>query len=228
MVEDYKDEPYILMWVLGNENNYGGASNADKQPQAFYKFANECAKLIKQLDPQKRPVAINNGDTLFLDICAQNAPDIDVFGLNSYRGEQGFGNVWQDVADVYKKPVLITEYGCPAYADGWDTARIEEGQASYHEGYWNDIEDNIAGVDGGVGNALGGVVFEWCDEWWKAEGSSDPWAHDSSPQMGGAFLDGNGYEEWYGIVSIGDGKDSTFKRQLRKAYFTYKKLWNGR
>jgi beta-glucuronidase len=225
MIEEYKDEPYVLMWVLGNENNYGGAANADKQPKAFYKFANECAKLIKALDPQKRPVAINNGDTLYLDICAQNAPDIDVFGLNSYRGEQGFGNVWQDVADIYKKPVLITEYGCPAYAAGWDTARIEEGQASYHEGYWRDIEDNLAQSEGGAGNALGGLVFEWSDEWWKGEGNTDPWVHDETPQMGGAFLDGNGYEEWYGLAALGDGKDSAFKRQLRKAYFMYREIW---
>ena len=228
MVEDYKDEPYVLMWVLGNENNYGGAANADKEPQAFYKFANECAKLIKQLDPQKRPVAINNGDLLYLDICAQNAPDIDVLGVNAYRGEQGFGNLWQDVADVYKKPVLIMEYGCPAFAAGWDMARREEGQASYHEGNWNNIEDNMADVAGGAGNSLGGVIFEWSDEWWKNQGDTDPNVQDETAPMGGAFLDGRSYEEWYGIVSLGDGKDSTFKRQLRKAYFMYMELWNGK
>ncbi|MCL2484590.1 MAG: hypothetical protein FWF00_01055 [Endomicrobia bacterium] len=226
MVEEYKDEPYILMWTLGNENNYGGAANADKKPEAFYAFANEAAKLIKVLDPQKRPVAINNGDTLFLDICAKKAPDIDIFGFNSYRGEQGFGNIWQDVAHVYGKPALVLEYGCSAYAKGWSTARIEQGQASYHKGNWTDISNNLAGVEGGIGNALGGVIFEWSDEWWKAEGNSDPSVHDTHPQMQGPFLDGNAYEEWFGIVSIGDGKDSTFKRQLRKAYFTYKDLWN--
>ncbi|MDR1942161.1 MAG: hypothetical protein LBQ47_07525, partial [Endomicrobium sp.] len=226
MVEEYKDEPYVLMWVLGNENNYGVGCNANVKPESFYKFINECAKLIKSLDPKKRPVVVNNGDLLFLDICAKNAPDIDVFGLNAYRGEQGFGNVWNDVSGIYAKSVLITEYGCPAYAKGWTQARIEEGQASYHRGYWNDIEDNIAGVVGGAGNALGGVIFEWSDEWWKSEGDSDPWKHDEFSKFGGAFLDGESYEEWYGIAGLGDGKDSDFKRQLRKAYFTYKELWN--
>ncbi|MDD5655356.1 MAG: glycoside hydrolase family 2 TIM barrel-domain containing protein, partial [Candidatus Omnitrophica bacterium] len=41
MVNEYKDEPYILCWLLGNENVYGYACNADKEPDAFFKFANE-------------------------------------------------------------------------------------------------------------------------------------------------------------------------------------------
>ncbi|AKL98002.1 glycoside hydrolase family 2 TIM barrel-domain containing protein [Endomicrobium proavitum] len=226
MVEDYKDEPYILMWVLGNENNYGVANNANKNPEAFYKFANKAAKLIKKLDPQKRPVAINNGDTLYLDIFAKNSPDIDIFGFNSYRGEQGFGNIWQDIANVSGKAALVTEYGTPAYAKGWSVARTEEGQASYHKGYWTDIENNLGGVEGGWGNSLGGVIFQWVDEWWKAEGDSDPAVHDTHLQTQGAFLDGGGYEEWYGITSQGNGKNSPFERQLRKAYFLYMDLWN--
>ena len=51
MVNEFKDEPYILMWVLGNENNYGVASNANKKPDAYYKFVNEVAKMIKSIDP---------------------------------------------------------------------------------------------------------------------------------------------------------------------------------
>jgi beta-glucuronidase len=43
MVEEFKDEPYILFWLLGNENVYGVACNADKDPEGFFKFANEVA-----------------------------------------------------------------------------------------------------------------------------------------------------------------------------------------
>jgi beta-glucuronidase len=235
MVEEYKNEPYVLMWVLGNENNYGtvagvedksvGTSNqAQKQPDAYYKFVNDCAKLIKSLDPQQRPVAICNGDVYLLNYCAKNAPDLDIYGANAYRGEHGFGLLWQDVMNEYGKPVVITEYGCPAYAEGWSVANIEVGQAKYHKGCWNDIEDNLAGVDGGVGNALGGVIFEWTDEWWKS--GSSPEFHTEAPQWNGPFLDGKAYEEWFGICSLGDGKDSPFKRQLRSVFFMYKTLWD--
>ena len=235
MVEEYKDEPYVLMWVLGNENNYGtvgvegqtsGTSNqAQKHPDAYYAFANECALLIKSLDPKQRPVTICNGDVYLLDICAKNAPDIDIYGANAYRGEAGFGSLWQDVKDVYQKPVLITEFGASAYAKDWSTARIEEGQASYHAGNWNDIENNMAGSENGTGSALGGVVFEWVDEWWKAGAKYDPSVQVTEPQWFGPFLDGSCYEEWVGITSQGDGKDSPFKRCLRKAYFTYFHMW---
>ncbi|MDR1695644.1 MAG: hypothetical protein LBR69_03310 [Endomicrobium sp.] len=237
MVEEYKDEPYVLMWVLGNENNYGtvgtegvfaGTSNqAQSQPDAYYKFVNECVKLIKSIDPQQRPVAICNGDVYLMDRCAKNAPDLDIYGANAYRGEAGFGPLWQDVMHMYQKPVIVTEFGCPAYANDWSAARIEQGQASYHAGNWNDIEDNIAGVAGGFGNALGGVIFEWTDEWWKAgpPPEFDPSLHETTSQWNGPFLDGGAYEEWFGLCGVGDGKDSPFKRQLRKVYFTYADLW---
>ena len=115
MVEEYKDEPYILMWVLGNENVYGVGNNSGKDPEAFYELVDRAAQLIHQLDPT-RPVAIANGDLLYLDIMKEKAPHIDVFGANVYRGEQGFGrSFFQDVREQMDKPVLVTEYGAPAY-----------------------------------------------------------------------------------------------------------------
>ena len=46
MVNEHKDEPYILFWLLGNENVYGYACNADRDPDTFFKFANEVAGKI--------------------------------------------------------------------------------------------------------------------------------------------------------------------------------------
>jgi tetratricopeptide (TPR) repeat protein len=235
MVEEYKNEPYVLMWVLGNENNYGtvgvpgvsaGTScNVRKDPAAYYKFINECAKLIKELDPQQRPVAICNGDLLFMDICAQNAPDLDIYGANAYRGKEGFGTLWRDVLKLYGKPVIITEYGCPAYSKYITFENNETEQAEYHRGSWLSMEENFAGY--GSGNALGGVIFEWTDEWWKAgpPPEFDQHKQDIIGQWMGPFIDGWSYEEWFGLCSIGDGKHGPFKRQLRKSYFTYKELW---
>ncbi|MBP7088672.1 MAG: hypothetical protein KBB01_05170 [Candidatus Omnitrophica bacterium] len=220
MVLEFKDEPYVLIWLLGNENVYGLGCNADKKPASFFSFANEAALLIKSLDPQKRPVAISSGDILYLDIFAKNAPDIDIFGTNSYRGPYGFLDLWGEVKRVSAKPVMITEYGASAYGKSYSLQEAEEYQAEYHKNNWLDILFNSAGF--GAGNAIGGIAYEWLDEWWKAY---EPGYHDKKGLFSGPFLDGYMHEEWLGICGQGEGKHSPYLRQLRKAYETYAELW---
>ncbi|MDD5409231.1 MAG: glycoside hydrolase family 2 TIM barrel-domain containing protein [Candidatus Omnitrophica bacterium] len=220
MVNEFKDEPYVLFWLLGNENVYGYACNANEEPEVFFKFANEVAKIIKSIDPE-HPVAICSGDILFLDKFGKNTPDIDIFGTNAYRGDYGFGAFWRQVKEEADKPAFITEFGCPAFAEGKNSDESEELQAQYHLGSWEDIQNNMA-FSGQEGNALGGVVFEYLDEWWKAY---EPAIHDTKGLWAGPFPDGYMHEEWLGMSGQGDGKLSPFLRQLRKSYYTYKKLW---
>jgi len=221
MVNQFKDEPYILFWLLGNENVYGYGCNADKEPDAFFKFANEVALKIKEIDPE-HPVAICSGDVLYLDKYAKDCPDIDIFGTNAYRGEEGFGLLWRQLKEETDKPVFITEFGCPAYAQNKPLETAQALQAQYHQGAWEDIEGNAAFRDG-EGNSIGGVVFEWLDEWWKAY---EPFVHDTKGLFTGPFPDGYMHEEWLGICGQGDGKSSPFLRQLRQSYNMYKKNWH--
>ncbi len=220
MVMEFKDEPYILFWLLGNENVYGYACNADKEPQAYFTFTSEVARMIKEIDPN-HPVAVCSGDILFLDRFGKYAVDVDIFGTNAYRGNYGFGSLWRQVRQEADKPVFITEYGCPAYAEGKSAEQGEELQADYHKGSWEDIQMNMAFGEGS-GNALGGVAFEWLDEWWKGY---EPAVHDTKGLWPGPFPDGFMHEEWLGICGQGDGTQSPFLRHLRKSYYTYKKLW---
>jgi Glycosyl hydrolases family 2, TIM barrel domain len=248
MVTEFKDEPYILMWMLGNENIYGVANNSPQYPDAFYSLTNEAAKLIHELDPT-RPVGIANGDLLHLDLIKKNCPDVDVLGANVYRGEQGFGrHLFMDVQELMDRPVLITEYGASAYAENYSTAEATAYQAMYLANNWEDLEANMAGR--GVGNALGGVLFEFMDEWWKANSdlpesvqkerpdwyaqrsatykSLQPQNQEIVPQFGFPFLDGWSYEEWYGLIAQGDGSCSPFCRQLRPSYSMIKRMWTSK
>jgi len=221
MVEEFKDEEYILFWMLGNENNYGVANNAKKKPDSYYKFVDEVARIIKSMD-RDHPVAVCSGDLLFLDVFGKYAKEVDIYGSNVYRGGYGFGkNFWEDVKEVYGKPIIITEYGCPGYMEGKPKEVAEEKQAEYLKACWEDIAYNSAGGRG-VGNSIGGILFEWVDEWWKAY---EPSIHDTESNWAGPFPDGWNYEEWLGIVGQGKGGNSPFLRQLKKAYFVYKEIW---
>ena len=220
MVEEFKDEPYVLFWILGNENVYGVACNADKDPEGFFQFANQAALLIKSLD-KDHPVAIASGDVIYLDRFAKFSPDVDIFGSNVYRGDYGFGSLWYSVKEEADKPVMLTEFGCPAYAEGLTQEEAEEAQANYHKGAWDDILCNM-NVNCGSGNSIGGIAFEFMDEWWKAY---EPSKHDTKGFFTGPFPDGYMHEEWLGIVSQADGKDSPFKRRPRKSYYMYQKAW---
>jgi beta-glucuronidase len=223
-VRSLKDEPFILMWLLGNENNYGVASNADKKPEAYFKFINAVAKRIKEIDPD-HPVAVCNGDTLFVDMMAKYAPEVDAYGGNVYRGDYGFGSYWDEVREAADRPAFITEYGSPAYSKFASEQDAAQAQADYHEGSWMDIMANAAGYAEGDGNSIGGVAFEWLDEWWK---NYEPTKHDTKADVIGPFAGGYYFEEWFGLIGQGDGSQSPLLRHLRSAYDMYKKVWTAK
>jgi beta-glucuronidase len=221
MVLEHKDEPYVLFWLLGNENVYGVACNADKDPEGYYTFVNNVAKMIKELDPS-RPVAVCGGDLLYVDVFGRLCPDVDIFGTNAYRGKYGFGDMWLDVKKYTDKPFFLTEYGVSSISSGYTKEVGEAYQVDYHRGTWQDIYAHRAGH--GAGNSLGGVAFEYLDEWWKAY---EPSIHDERGQFIGPFLDGYIHEEWLGVVGQGDGSKSPFLRVLKPAYLEYERMWNS-
>jgi len=220
MVREYKDEPFVLFWLLGNENIYGVANNANSKPDEFFAFVNEVARKIKEIDPE-HPVGICSGDVVYLDKFGVHCPDVDIFGANAYRGNYGFGFFWRQVKETADRPAFITEFGCPAYYEGKSLDEAEDFQADYHRGSWEDIQNNMACGEG-AGNAIGGIIFEWLDEWWKGY---EPAFHDKKGLWFGPFPDGTMHEEWLGLCGQGDGKSSPFLRQLRKAYYMYKREW---
>ena len=126
LAQTYKNTPGLLMYLLGNENNYGlfwaGAETEDfpdddaekafigeKRGRPMYRLMNDAAKIMKSID-QSHPVAICNGDTLFLDIVAEECTDIDIYGTNSYRGVN-FTDLFDEVKKKLDVPVVLTEFG---------------------------------------------------------------------------------------------------------------------
>jgi len=253
MANAYKDEPGLLMWILGNENNYScmgrvnpwSCDEVDKEtdPQKknalrakiYYSFVNELTDSIHQDDPD-HPVALGNGELVGLEFAREFAPNVDLVACIIYRGKT-FGNLFNSLKATFDKPIMIAEFGADCY-DAFLLKEDQNMQAFFLESQWRQIYENLAGNKEGAGNCLGGAMFEWTDEWWKHnEGCPDAWkAHDTESNWtnGSYYFDikaqgnKNMNEEWFGIVALSEEKEGGLnKRVPRKAYYVIREFWKN-
>lgn len=246
LVRDYKNTPGLLMYLLGNENNYGlfwaGAETEDfpddegriqfigeSRGRPMYKLMNEAAKMMKEMDTS-HPVAICNGDVLFIDIVAEECKDVDIYGTNTYRG-LSFGDMFQVVKDKLNKPIMFTEFGADAY-NAMENKEDQFSQAYYMVGNWKEIYENAAGL-GKVGNSIGGFTFQFSDGWWKFgfddRKNADVHDNNASWSNGGYARDlaapgaNNMNEEWFGICAKGaTNPRGLYELYPRAAYYALK------
>lgn len=251
MIKDYKDTPGILMWVLGNENNYSFAAQKINywtspelektedpykkkiaQAKIYYSFVNKLAGKIKQLDPH-HPVVLGNGDLATISVASRYNSQIDVLGSVCYRGKS-FGNFWREVDREWKKPVILLEFGCDAY-DAYKKREDQQTQVDFIKSQWQEIAENATGGLG-FGNSLGGFLFEWCDEWWKSEGGSLSEHDTDACWSNGAYWKDikaernmNMNEEWWGIVAQEEAVRSGINiRKPRLAYTMIQQMFVGK
>ena len=241
MAKDYKDTKGLLLFLLGNENNYGlfwdGAETENipvkdrkstVRARSMYKLFNEAVVAMKAIDTN-HPMAICNGDLLFLDIIAAECKDIDVLGTNVYRGVS-FGDLFERVKKEYGKPVLFTEFGSDTF-NAITNQEDQNAQAFYLKGNWNEIYNNASGM-GKAGNAIGGFTFQFSDGWWKYGQTSNLDLHDNNASWSNGgyqkdFIEGenNMNEEWFGICAKGPTNDKGFYQLYpRAAYYVLKEI----
>jgi hypothetical protein len=212
-VDAVKDHPAILMWLLGNEWNYNGLYVDLPHEQALARL-NDAALLVRAADPD-HPIATIYGE--LPDVAVISAmPEIDLWGINSYRG-LSFGDLFTSWAGRSDKPMFISEYGADAYnalIDGEDLDSQAEATAALT------LEIAAASRAHGTGPCVGGTLFEWVDEWWKDQGG-DVNAQDVGgiAPGGGPHPDATFNEEWWGIVDI--------ERNPRPAYHALADVFAG-
>jgi len=247
----YKDEPGILGWVLGNENNYSclGHVNpwsneeidkeADPQKQKamrariYYSLVNDLANQVHRADPA-HPVGLGNGELIGLEFANKFSPDVDFIACIIYRGRT-FGNLFKSIRMTFDKPVLLAEFGADCY-DAYLKKEDQDMQAFFLQSQWNQIYENLANNKAGEGNCIGGTVFEWTDEWWKHNPDNpEEWkVHntESGWSNGSYYFDiraegnKNMNEEWFGIVALGQQLENGLnKRVPRKSYYVIREFW---
>ncbi len=246
-VEKYKDVPGVLMFALGNESNYGlswSSFEIENLPEGeqyrekakfLYSLFGEVIRAGKEIAPDHL-FTIVNGDIQYLDLIAKHASEMDVLGVNAYRGisfenEAAGVSLWRDVKEGFDRPVVFMEFGSDAF-NARDFAEDEAGQASFLRGQWQEIYNKSYG-NGQEGNAIGGFVFEWRDEWWKYRQTENLDVHDrtASWENGGYTFDhvegqNNMNEEWFGITRIGDiDAFGVYQTEPRMAYDVLAEIW---
>lgn len=216
-VELYRDVPGVLMWLLGNENNYGlhwtsfeiealpGQEDAARA-ESLYTLYGEATRTVKKRDTN-HPVSIANGDLQYIDLIAKHCQDLDVLGTNVYRGPTA-RDLFAEVKAKLNKPVFFSEFGADAY-DARAGREDHVAQAEYLRTQWEQIY--LEGYGQGLsGTAIGGFVFQWVDGWWKMGQEANLSVHDTTASWpnGGYTSDftpgqNNMNEEWFGIAALG-------------------------
>ncbi len=242
MANTYKNTPGLLLYMIGNENNYHlswtGAETEDipindtsagikLAARALYKAFNDAAKEVKAID-QSHPIAICNGDLLYADIVKEECTDIDIYGTNMYRGIS-FGDAFQRVKDELGLPILFAEFGGDAF-NARDNQEDQYSQAYYNLGNWKEIYENAAGL-GRAENSIGGFTFQFSDGWWKYKQTENLDVHDNAASWSnGGYSrdqeksdDNNMNEEWFGICAKGPTNErGLYELYPRAAYYALK------
>jgi len=245
IAETYKNTPGLLLFLLGNENNYGlfweGAETEDF-PQGenrlnaigevlgrpMYNLMNDAALAMKAIDTI-HPIAICNGDLMFIDIIAEECTDIDIFGVNMYRGKD-FTDAFDKVKQELNMPILLTEFGSDAY-NAIENKEDQDAQAFYLVNNWKDIYENTEGK-GRAGNSIGGFTFQFSDGWWKCGQTINLNVHDNNASWSneGYYLDSkkginNMNEEWFGICAKGPTNEmGLYTLYPRVAYYALQEV----
>ncbi|MGW3683320.1 discoidin domain-containing protein [Streptomyces prasinus] len=161
-VEAYKSHPATLMWNVGNESVLGlqncySEAELEAQRNAYTGFVNDVAKKIHGIDPD-HPVTSTDAWTGAWPYYKRNAPDLDLYSMNSYGDVCGVQEDWEEGG--YTKPYLITEGGpageweVPDDANGVPDEPTDVQKAEGYTKAWDC-------VTGHRGVALGATLFHY-------------------------------------------------------------------
>jgi hypothetical protein len=234
-VNRWKDHPAILGWLVGNEVNANpGAADLCTD---WYPQVDAMALAAHNAEgPSFHPVGTANSDVGGLgDICQTGCsddtamPNLDFWGVQTYRGCQlnGVFNDYGQKTDC-GKPLIVTEFG----VDAWDSlsgptgAENETMQADCLQTMLSDADLDLA-VRSSGGVSAGQVIFEWTDEWWKAEchPTTDWCNHDNCESWNQpAYPDPSIQEEYWGLA--GQSAADPAVRNLRTASSRVSDFWN--
>ena len=156
-VNQYKDHPALLMWVLGNEIRYPIFGSGD----GFAPYFNDLVRLIKKTDPD-HPVTTairQSGRHLILSLWYRT--DLDLIAINSFGGVKELEHDLDQIKWLWNGPYMISEWNDEGpwkeFTTKWG-APIEPTSSKKAERLKNIYEHHI---DPLKKRCLGSLVFYW-------------------------------------------------------------------
>ncbi len=154
-VEQHRDHPALLLWVLGNEVNYLHHDDID-----YWKATERMVQALHHIDPAHPVMVCVNLMPLNYRFAARYAPSLDILGLNVF---QEISQTWDDLAskEAWQGPLVFSEW-CPrGYWEGdrtpWSAPLEDNDQmkAARYEAYYREhiLNDHP--------RCLGALVFYW-------------------------------------------------------------------
>lgn len=160
VVDELKNHPALLCWVVGNELNLSPVNGKPVNPKV-YDALKDIVDYIHQEDPN-HPVTTTFGGIhkAQIKVALEHCPNLDFLSLQVYGA---LANLTEQVqaADI-TLPFAVTEYGPIGHWERPQTEwgrEIEETSAEKASGLYQRVQNGI--VKNSTGLCLGGYAFLW-------------------------------------------------------------------
>lgn len=257
LADAYGQYAAVLGFTVGSEFNPPDRNSADFAHPDYWRNFKDVIDVLRQRIGGRKIITSGLIESFaadgFLETALENDVVLDLWGFDLYRTAESFGQAWDRYAERFAStrkpfvPMLVGEFGVPASQHvGNRAAELPAGSGpqtlgavnAYLETTWQIIE----------GHGIGGFVFEWSDEWWKADddptkeqewrtcltdpagaprGACGPSTHDASAKAADYFPGGGGFldEEWFGLHSV--TLNDRLSLHPRPAHDLLTTLWGG-
>jgi hypothetical protein len=154
----YRNHPNLLLWGIGNELETGIQPNSP-QWTAVWKALNDAVREVKLIDPNHPTmIVVAEIDKTKIEALNTLCPDVDILGVNSYRGSPSLHDRLMKAG--WKRPYIVSEYGpdgqweCPQTPWKAPIELTSTQKANIYQERYKKIEPHRA-------ECLGSYAFHW-------------------------------------------------------------------
>ncbi|KAG3023898.1 hypothetical protein PC121_g3523 [Phytophthora cactorum] len=202
MAKETGGHPGVMGYSIGGEMNSITVIEDETFWSKFHALTNAVRRGLKENNNAQKIITttfVDDGGETFMVGEKHNA-DVDMWGSNVYQADYPGSVIPKFLAVPGDKPLLVSEYGYP-YASDKGTGNTM--QLHYVADLLTQqtlaLQNNFQHTDGVAEQAIvGGFVFEYSDEWWKA---GNPDEHNLGLVKNGQFPLGYLSEEYFGLYS---------------------------